>query len=93
MISELLYNGIDLVIGIILVVLYYLNVPFVVDYIFEIFIAVFAVRYFMGTSSSIQTSCSSRNATKRMAFFPRGLLIEDRTLTVPECLKCLRSQR
>ena len=71
MISELLYNGIDLVVGVILVVLYYLNVPFVVEYIFEIFIAVFAVRYFLGTSSSTQTSCSSRNASKKPECFPK----------------------
>lgn len=50
MISELLFNGIDLVIGVLLVILYYLGVPFIVDYIFEIFLVVFAVRYVFGTS-------------------------------------------
>jgi len=34
MISELLFNGIDLIVGIILVALYFLDVPFIVDYIF-----------------------------------------------------------
>jgi hypothetical protein len=46
MISELLYNGIDLIVALIIVALYWLEVPFVQQYLWEIFLGVFGVRYF-----------------------------------------------
>ena len=42
-----MYNSIDLIVAAIIGVLYYFDTPYIVDYLFEIFIAIFAIRFFI----------------------------------------------
>lgn len=55
MISELLYSGLDLIVAAFIALLYYLEVPLVEDYIWEILLATFAIRYAVGKASLTQT--------------------------------------
>ena len=55
MIAELLYSGLDLIVAAFIALLYYLEVPLVQQYIWEILLATFAVRYAVGTDSLTQT--------------------------------------
>lgn len=54
---ELLSNLVDLGVGVVLLLLYFLEVPFVVEYIWQIVLVLFGVRYIIGKGRLTQILC------------------------------------
>ena len=54
---ELLSNLVDLGVGLVLLLLYFLEVPFVVEYIWQIVLVLFGIRYIIGKGRLTQILC------------------------------------